>query len=194
MFGSKNLYGYEDITLSMFMEISKTGNVRLLAKSCIKTKAECMAQWERIVKNNIDHNGNNEYEISLWGMKNIAMLISDYNVIKASLLKLSFMVDDAALAILNGKGYRIDTTTASGYLSSLSQAFINSDSLLTKIQSKKAELEKLNAKGTGREHTFQEALANISYLLGFGVSENIKLSAYNEYIHILKTKNTKANG
>jgi len=101
-----SFFQYEDISLKLFIGIGDTANYNLLIISGSATPEEIYDRWENIIRKYNSTNGSYEFTSYVDNMKAYASLLSDYNVIKATLIKLCFVVDDEAIKYLKMKGYK----------------------------------------------------------------------------------------
>lgn len=172
---------YDNITLRTYLHIAATGEYDKLIVKGDCSKEECLAVWEELVNRN---NNGQVFSAYFDSSQKYALLISDYNTIKATLFILLFEVDNDAIAFLKRKGYVIDTSSRAKYDASLALAMKTSDNLLTKIQMKQNEIASMCDNGS-RMVGFEEVVANISFLLGFTINDDITLARYNEYRRII---------
>lgn len=89
----------------------------------------------------------------------------------------------ALIDMLKGKGYRINLET---YYDSLTKCFDKVESLVTKVISKKKELEQQGEAVEGA--SFDGLMANL-VVNGMQVNDDLKLARYNEIVSILKKRN-----
>lgn len=152
-----------------------------------------MIAWEEILKRNGEANNDYSYKQFFTKSAEYAKLLSDYQLIKAILIKLHFVIDDAHISFLGSKGYKIDTSTGSKYANSLSSALRKCENLLTKIIMRQNEISNQLNEKEQKPVTLEQLLAHVSAGLGYEVKDDITLSRYNEYKKILEAKN-KQNG
>lgn len=169
---------YENISLREFFRVSQSGDVSTVGGD---------AGWEKIVARNAKENGSHGLVNYKQTLKQINLLRADYLLVKASLTKLNFMVDSDAINFLRVKGFAINIGNASAYQQSLLVANRVSENLVSKIQSREKELERLATK-KGEPATFQGILASLSIALGFNVPEEVKLAWFNEAKKTIKRK------
>ena len=153
-----------------------------------------MIEWEKIVSKNYETNGEFDYVNYIDLQEGFAHLLNEYNVVKAQLLKLSFVVDENIIEELRGKGYRIDTSSKSKYIESLNSALHRSDNIISRIKIKKSEINSLiEDERTDDKPTFDSIVALVSMYLGFPIPDDIGLARFNEYKKLIKKKvNNKA--
>lgn len=182
---------YDNILLTLYLEIARTENYGLLVVAGRADDKEIYERWEAIVRLNSEANGVNvdDYEDDL---KAYAKLLADYELVKLTLIELSFFVDDNLIAFLDSKGYKIDKSTATSYRKSLERAAQKSGNIVTKLRTKFNELkEQERDRKKGKIVTVEEVLANISSELKFHVGLDITLARFNEYKRIIKRKNER---
>lgn len=182
---------YHNIALTLYLEIVRTENLDLLVVEGSPSDDELATVWEEIVKINSEANGTNvsDYEDDL---KTYAKLLSDYELVRLTLIELTFIVDDSLIAFLESKGYKIDRSTATTYRESLTRASQRSRNIITKLRTKYNEIKEFERdRGKGKIVTIEEILANISAEMKFHVGLDITLARFNEYKKIIKRKNEK---
>lgn len=171
------------------MHIANTGQVELL------NAPNNIEAWEEIVRLNCMHNDTTEYSSYLTALKSYALLINDFITIKAHIGKLTLPVFDGSkvnmesVAYLEKKGYKIDFSSKENYIESLKAADKKRSNLMTRINMRRKEIEKLTANNKpGEQKGLEQILAALSFQLGYTVEDNITLARYNEYNKILKQK------
>lgn len=164
------------------------------------TDTEISEAWEEIVKKNQEANGSNRFDIYFTNSQTHALLINEYLFVKASLCKLSlgvFEEDRPLIEELKAKGYKLDISTKVKFYESVVAAFKKSENLITQTIAKKNEIDRM-AQERGKGSEFEEIMAQLNYAWPNPVSDDIKLSTYNEYQKILRKKNAasknKRNG
>jgi hypothetical protein len=195
------LLRYDDITLRLYLDVASSGDYRKLAVGFGVTDKECYNAWEEIVRRNNEANQSQEFNTYFESTQSYAKLIADYNIIKASLLYLSFTPDSEIIKYLAERGYNIDTSSSIKYMETLELAMHKSNNIVTKLKMKENELAMMGEKSSGQGVGFEEIMANISFLVGFPVPEDITLARYNEFRKIIKkrhdqlerSKNKKGN-
>lgn len=153
------------------------------------TQEECFIAWEEILKRNGEANNDYSYKQFLAKSIEYAKLLNDYQLIKAILIKLHFVVDDEHIALLKSKGYKIDTSSGSKYANSLSAALRKCENLITKMVMKQNELNNTLSEKEQKPVNLEQLLAHISAGLGYEIKDDITLARYNEYKKILEAKN-----
>jgi lipase chaperone LimK len=170
------------------MEIAKTGNVSLLnSKNNLET-------WEEIVRLNCVNNEMHEYINYLNALRSLSLLVNQYITVKAHISKLSLPVftgdkiDLASVEYLRSKGYEINMESKEKYIESLKVCLKKRENLMTRINMKRKEIERLSIqqKGGSEEKGIEQLLASLSFQLGFTVSDDITLARFNEYNRIIK--------
>lgn len=159
---------------------------------CISGKAtieECLIVWEQILKRNGEVNNDYSYNQFFIKSSEYARLLNDYQLIKALLIKLHFVVDDSYISFLKSKGYKIDTSSRQKYDDSLKLNLRRSENLLTKLTMKHNELSSGLKEKEKRDHvSLEQLLAHVSAGLGYEIKDDITLARYNEYKKILIAK------
>jgi len=155
------------------------------------TVDECFDQWEKIIQQNSKINGNAEYRSYYDNLKHYNKLLRDFNLIKATITLLYFMVDNSMIDFLNSKGYKISKKSSAEYANSLNAAMNKSNSLITKIEMRYKAIVKANeqSKGSNQQVTFETLMANLTIALGFPIDDSLTLARYNEYNKIIKKRN-----
>ena len=174
------------------MDVSATGNVRLLIRSGNPTAAMCANQWENVVKANSISQGKQEYTVLLREYKAYNRLLRDYNGIKAHLTILCYSIQWESIQYVRSKGYKIDTTNSKTFAESLAVALNKSNNIISKLITKQNELVRMideNKKAAEHKETFETLMAALSFNLGYAVADDITLSRYNEYLKIIEKKN-----
>lgn len=173
----------------MYCDIARSGDYNLVAIKPGQKPEDCYLAWEEIVKRNSDVNGSFEYNTTFNLVQSYALLVNDYNMVKACLLKLYFKVDNETIEYLKTKGYHINTSGRVAYKESLENAMRNSDNLITKYTRKQKELFTMHEKETEVKPVgFEELLAGLSAELKFPIDESITLARFNEYKKIIKNR------
>ena len=189
-------YTYEDILLSLYIGIARTGDFEKIVRSGKASIDKCIEAYEELVKRQQKESGNNQYDALLRLNKGYLITLNDYTTIRACLILVSInylYVDWEYIKFLKSKGINIDLSTPERILETVKHALHKNEVLITKAVTKRKELEKIvsqsesNNEGPG----FEQLIANLNYGLGFNVNEDITLVRYNEYQKILKAK-TKA--
>lgn len=186
---TKVYWSYSDIPLKVYLEVANTGNLGLLSKDGVSDE-KCILIWDELIKLNSKQNNDLCFLSYVSNLRVFAALLADYNIIKASLLKLMFQVDDEIIAWLRTKGYVIVTTGATVYAESIARAMHASDAIVTQITMRR---NKLLVKSKEQESVapigIEEVIANLSFSLGYEVSDGITLARFNEYKKIIRAKN-----
>jgi hypothetical protein len=171
------------------MQIAKSGDTSLL-----NAGANAMEVWEEIVRKNCIANGVHEYTNYISALRSHALLVNDYISIKAHLIKLSYVVDEQSIEYLKAKGYVVDKSSTEAYTTSLVSALKKRENLMTRINMKKKELERiaLQHKSGDGDRGIEEILATVSFQIGFSLSDDITLARFNEYVKIIKVQQTES--
>jgi|SRR5690242_19183927 len=206
---SGTLFGYDDITLKLYIEIAKTGDFLKLVKEGEVSPETCLEAWETLIKRQEKETGTNQYNAFFQLLKGYSILMNDHTTIRATLIIVAltrhYTVWDEVkehYEYLNRKGYKIDTSSPEAIMDSVTAGLHKCENLVTKAVMKEKELQRMfEARGEGRSQGFEEVMAHLNFALGFTVPDTIKLSAYNEYQKILKAReraqeeaNKKRNG
>lgn len=189
------MYSYEDIKLSLYLEIAYTGNVLLLSKSGDPDPDECVKAWEEIIKQSGKATGSLDFDNFNDLEESYVLLFSDYNAVKATLTKLSITADlkyiEDDLKWLRSKGYKFDYKTSAEYAVCIEAAMRRSDDLLTKMVMNRNETKEMYGQPIERP-TLGSLIARCSAGIGFQVSKDVLLSEFNEYNKIIQEKNGRA--
>lgn len=173
------------------MEIAKSGNVSLL------NSTNNLEEWEEIVRLNCINNDIHDYVNYLNALRSLSLLVNQYIAVKAHLSKLSIPVftggkiDIGSVEYLRSKGYEINMETKETYIISIQNALKKRENLMTRINMKRKEIEKLSTqhgKTVGDDKGVEQLLATLSFQLGFSVSDDITLARFNEYTKIVKVQ------
>lgn len=181
---------YDDITLKLFMHIVETGEYdKLMLPGTKATPDECYEQWEVIIRANNKANGSIEFSAYIDHVTAYNSLLRTYNSVKASLIKLCFVVDNNDIQYLMANGYKIDDTDRETYTNSLTAAFKRSDNLITRIRMKGKQIEALGSKTVNDKNpTFNSLIAGLIHA-GYNVNEDIKLAVYTELKRLVDKQN-----
>src|SRR5690606_2538954 len=137
-------------------------------------------------------NGSNKFDNHFNSLQSYALMLNEYVLIKSALIKLAGEYalqkepDLETIELLKQKGYKIDLKK---YQESLEAGFKKAENLVTKVISKKNEIEARAEKGGGSA-TFDELMANLT-VNNIQVSDDLKLARYNEIVKILKKRSEK---
>jgi len=182
-------YGYDDITLKLYTEISESGDLSRLVIRGNPTPEERFEAWEQIVSKNSELNGGT-YSTYFYTYQSYLKLINDYYLVKALIIAASIKNDltksDEIFDQLRNKGFRVNTTNDQTLKESLLAISRSSENLVTRIKMKKNEMDKY---GGGKKIGFTTLIANLSVAMApVVISEDIKLSLYNEYCKIIRER------
>jgi hypothetical protein len=176
------------------MHIARTGNVSLLNDG-LGPEA-----WEEIVRRNCIANEVHEYQTYLNALRSHALLVNQYIADKAHINKLMLPVlgggkiNVGSLEYLRNKGYVIDTTTKESYIASLKGALRKRENLMTRINMKKKEIERIALQqkgGKGEDRSVEQLLAALSFQIGFPIAEDVTLARFNEYSRIVRIQQSE---
>lgn len=192
---TKECYGYEDITLRLYFEIAEKGCLEKLAKIKNVKKVILQQAWENILKRNSKENNNFSYELYFTTAQNYTLLVNEYNLIKACLLKLMIRADKGVIQLLKDRGYVIKMSSETAYLKSLEEANTRSNNLLTKIMTRRKELDRLTKNEQTEQVTLAKAISSVNTALKWpAVNEDTTLALYNEYKkNVIKQNNNGRN-
>jgi glutaredoxin 2 len=196
---SKVTYTYDNIPLQLFIHIAKTGEVELL------NAVEPLEAWEEIISRNCAVNEIHDYKVYLEAMRSQAVISNEYMCIKAHLIKLSLPVfagskiDMNSVEYLEKKGYKINLDSKEAYIESLRAALKKKENLLTRINMKTKEIERMLIQNQGAkngEKSIEELLASLSFHIGFSIPGDVTLARFNEYTRMLRRQAeiSKAHG
>jgi hypothetical protein len=173
--------------------VSKSGNLKSLVKSGDATDEQCGEVWEKIVQKNNYHSGTNQYDNYLNLIKQYNMAIRELNAVVSSIMCLWFAIDDSQIGFLRGKGYKIDTNSASGYEKSLVVAMHESGRIRSKIKIKYNQIQNFNQRAQENkeqgEVSVDDMLSALSMEVGFQIPDSITLAQYNAYAKRIKKRN-----
>lgn len=171
--------------------MSNTADYSLLCISGTCDAEVAYDKYEAIIRKNGQMNGSLEFESYLSNYTTLAKYMAEYNTVKSMLTVLLFIIDNAYIAFLNKKGYRINTDSASGYAKSITAAGRKADNLQSKIASKVKEMERKGSQNTGSPRTFDDVMAELTASIGFSVPEEVTLARYNGYQKVIRDRNKK---
>jgi hypothetical protein len=174
------------------MDVGATGNLSLLIRSGTATKELCAKHWESIIQQNNKAQGKQDYDFLLKQYQAYNRLLRLYNGVKSHLIILCYSIDWESITYVRSKGYKINTQNSETYAESLAAAMNKSNNIITKLQSKKNELEKMVAEAkqaAANKPTFESLMAALSFNLTYTVPDDILLSRYNEYLKLIEKKN-----
>ncbi len=174
------------------MQISEQGNFKLLVKRGIATDEQCLAAWEKIVQANEKAVGKNQFMSYMELSQSYLALIHEHQFVKLILMRLSLAFDNKLCEELKGLGYNLNLKPDK-YRQSLSDCMNNSNNLITQILLKRKELEKVTEENKDSKVTFEDAIAETSFHVGFELKNDITLAQFNAYRKTIEKKN-KNNG
>lgn len=167
------------------------GNYLLVAKDKSATEQDCLTAWELIVKENAEVNDSTLHTTYSDLKEEYAILLQQYQAIRARILLLYCTVDKEAIEFLRKQRYNIDTTSDEAYEKSLDQAISKSENIGGELQRKYNELVEL-MEGDSMDPSLSELLSPLRYHFGYHVPMEILLSEYNDMKKFLKEN--KSNG
>src|SRR5690606_30327280 len=141
---SAKYWQYEDITLKLFLDIASGGNLVQLCYEGKPTEDGLNEAWEELIKKNQRANGSNKFDNHFNSLQSYALMLNEYVLIKSALIKLAGEYalqkepDLETIELLKQKGYKIDLKK---YQESLEAGFKKAENLVTKVISKKNEIE-----------------------------------------------------
>jgi hypothetical protein len=179
--------------LRVFIQIASDGRFDALILSGKPSQDQIVKTWEEIIKQNSRVNGDFEYESFLQLLQGYAMLLAEYTIVRAMLLKLAFVIDFPMIREVRLRGYKLVLTDSLSYAESISVCMRRVDSLVTQARMKYNELQRNygEKKGGTKNANFEEVMAGLSMSLGFSVEDTITLSRFNEYKKMINRKNAQ---
>lgn len=181
----------------MYLEIVKTLDVKKLLVCGNSTIEDCQKHWDEIIHQCSAATGGLDFVNFIDMSQSYGILLSQYNIVKAWLMKLWFQVDDKIIEELEEKGYAIVTSKnhpkfnpelsiSDNYSQSILNALRRSEHLVTKLKMKSNEMQMfLNGSEGGRkEMLFDEIMAHL-LVRGIKAEDNISLSRYMQLLKIL---------
>jgi len=144
--------------------------------------------WEKIIARNGEENRDYSYLNFLDNLNNFNFMLAEYNFIKAALIKLTYCVDDELIKTLAVKGYPINTSGKNAYLNSLTVCLSKCENLTSKLVTKQNEMNEETSQ-EAKQVTAEQLIAQMSVAVGFSISDDVTLAAFNEYRKIVKQKN-----
>lgn len=148
--------------------------------------------WEEIIRRNNEENGDFNFNNYFNTLKTYADLLNEYILVKACLLDLSIKVKADVVETLRELGYIIELSSIEEYKRTLQIVNAQSNNLVTKIITKRKELEAFH-KNKGKPVTFAQAMIGISAGLGYQVQRDITLAEYNEAKKLIKQRHGRNN-
>lgn len=202
---SVKFWEYDDISLKLYIDISKTGDVTKLVKVGRIENQQCLDKWEELIKRQEKETGTNNLGAYISLLKAYLSYSNDHEVIRASLILVEWsneqkIAKDGSLVWVNltdwkhviylkSKGHTIDFTTYDTMITTVRAALHKNENLVTKAVSKRKELEKMLAgKEEGKPLEFVDIMAQLNFAWPNPVSDDISLAGYNSYQKILKAR------
>lgn len=198
-------YSYETITLKLYLEIVRTLDLKKLIVAGVADQAQCQQVWDKIMERCAEVNGGLDYVGYIDLSQRQGYLLKEYNIIKAWLIKLWFVVDDEIIGNLIDRGYNIITTKenpkynhnvslSENYKRSLIDALQRSENLVTKIKMTANEIKEMfEGKQGGRQDIMFDEIMAFLLVRGIKVEDSITLSRYNELVKILRKTSKPEN-
>ena len=183
---------YQDIKLTTYLEVMNSGDLTKIVISGYPTVEAMEVAWEDIIKQAGKATGSGTFNKYYMHLKNYSRLIAEYNFIRSRLLQLMFVIDTNYIAELKKFKYNINVGgTSYDYSESINKALRKSDNIISKIQLEKSQLESITANSNYVASSAEELLARVSVSLGFSIDSDITLARYNEYIKVIKARQSK---
>ncbi len=183
---------YDTILLKTYFDIANTGDFAKLVVNGEATSEQCKEKWNEIVAVNFENFGTFDFIGYVDNVEGYNSFLREHNLTIAELLVLYFQVDDDIIMELRERGYNIDTSSKSNYITSLERAMERSKSLQSRIRMKSNELENLTShlKDT-QPATFDEIMASLIINLGFTIPDEITLARFNQYRNLIVQKHKR---
>lgn len=150
----------------------------------------CAEAWSNILDKNAKAAKDLSYVNQSNDFRGLNAFLKEFILVRGSLLKLSFCVDDECITYLKSKGYDIDTTNGITYAESLNRALKKSESINSKISIRRNNMIKKYGEGKDEGRiTCEELVAGLNLALkGAYVNRNVLLCEYNAYKNSLRKK------
>lgn len=186
------LYEYGNVPLKVYVEIASGAPLELLIINGSSSREQLVEQWEKIITLNGKLSGNFQYDsykrlyVGYWN------IIAKHLVIRASLLKLCFVIDYETVQDIRSRGYALSLASTEAYKDSLVAGLNKSDNLIARAELRKNEIERDFPKAKEGESnlSFDRIMAELSIQIAPTlVSDDITLARYNEYLKIIKERN-----
>ncbi len=187
----ENFLSYDTIKLKLYIEIAKTGNIKLLSLVPNPDSKDCAKIWEAIIKKSSQATKSYGFDNYLNSISSLGLVRNEWHMVRLYLIKLYFIVDKEAIEFLDSVGISINTSGAHAYSLSLENAMKNSTNYITRISMLDKEIKKLE-EGKEDNYGFEEIIANTSYNIGFALDKDITLAEYNEYQRIISKKHERS--
>ncbi len=215
LFKKVRFYGYENILLRLFFEISTEGSFEKLVISGSANLEQCLEQWEKIVKRNSEENSSFQYQTYFSLLHGYSVLLAQHNTVKLLLLKATLTIDDEVINELTERGYKIEygltkdqlesvekarpeqkilvekMYRSSNYAKSIEDAQRKSNTLVTKINMKRSEIELMHKENKkGHIDSFEDVVSALEDALGGNRSlpDDITLAKFNSLRKVAKRK------
>jgi hypothetical protein len=118
---SGRFFRYNNIPLSLYVQIVNTGDLSLLRRSWFG--AGKIQAWEQLCESAAQAINESQYNESLQDAKNYFRYSADYIYLSCLLTKLLYVVDHEAIKKLKVKGYKINLSSSEAYANSIYMAF-----------------------------------------------------------------------
>ena len=200
-------WGYDDIILKLYIDIAKTGDVTKLVKRGNVSSEKCIEAWETLIKRQEKETGSNNFGAYFSLHKAYLSFCNDHETIRATLMLVwlsnkQTIAKDGELVWVNlirwedlvwlkSKGHRVDLSSYKSMIQSIEAGLHKNENLVTKAVSKRKELDRMMAgkEQQGEQQSFEQVMALLNFAWPNPVSDDIKLSTYNEYQKILIARN-----
>lgn len=189
---SVTLYEYGNVPLKVYVEIASGSPLEKLIINGSPSREQLVEAWETIVTLNGKNSGNFQYDaykrlyIGYWN------IIAKHLVIRASLLKLCFVIDYETVQDVRSRGYALSLDSSEAYKDTLVLGLTKSENLITRAELRKNEIERdfPKAENNGSSLSFDKVMAELSIQIAPTlVTDDITLSRYNEYLKIIRERN-----
>jgi hypothetical protein len=182
---------YEEISLKLYFEIAKSGDLKRLIKSGNPSLKECRQAWAEIVENNSKSNGQvSQVEIYKDLLEGYNSTLAELVRVRANICILYFETDDERINWLREKGYNLDTSSKSKFIESINSAMNKTNNLITRLHMRENQIKDV-VSGFGSEPaTLEDLIAKSNTHLGFtGCDMNMTLAQFNAYQRVIALKN-----
>ncbi len=196
---SVKLYGYHDLLLKTYFEISDTGNLQLLVINGKPTEEQLLEAWEDVIRISGEKSGSYRYNSYLTLIREYGKLTAKHLMVSNRLIKLTYQHSDEDVAEVASMGYFIDDSDNVVYAASLEAAKRAASDLTTKMEMKRKEiLRRFGGKSSKseKEKTFIETVTQLKFELGKASilmiinPDTLTLSEFTDLNRMLKEKHT----
>jgi hypothetical protein len=186
---TKKFYTYDDIKLKLYIEVTQSRTYRKLLISGEASDDECFAAWESLLIRNSKATGDLDYSNYFQLVQTYGLLLAKYNVVKACILKLTYTIDSRVVGILEEFGYSLDLTSNLTYATTLNNASISSNNIVTKLATIQKQLAEYEDKDS-EPLTIGKIIADINTAMKFqAIDSDVLLSEFNEYKALIQKQN-----